>query len=108
MLVRNRAILSGDWANSLKISDRILAVDGDRSTQFVSRMIYKAQDKDQIKDLWMSYPLKLAHLVPTGVSEMARKRHSHELWQKILLHEELDLSAAGSPPASLSVLLGAA
>jgi hypothetical protein len=45
-----RAFLTGDWANSLKIGDRILAVDVDRSTQFVSRMIDKARDKERIKD----------------------------------------------------------
>lgn len=32
MLVPGRAFLTGDWANSFKIGDRILAVDGDRST----------------------------------------------------------------------------
>lgn len=43
------ADVSGDWADKLKIGDRILAIDGDRSTRFASRVIDKARGKDQIK-----------------------------------------------------------
>jgi serine protease Do len=43
------ANVSGNWANSLKIGDRIVAIDGDRTTRFASRVIDKARGKDQIK-----------------------------------------------------------
>lgn len=43
------ANVSGDWANYLKIGDRIVAVDGDQSTRFASRVIDKARGKDKIK-----------------------------------------------------------
>jgi S1-C subfamily serine protease len=43
------AHVSGDWANFLKIGDRILAIDGDRSTRFASRVLDKTRGKYQIK-----------------------------------------------------------
>lgn len=43
------ASVSGNWADVLKIGDRILAIDGDRSTRFASRVLDKTRGKDQIK-----------------------------------------------------------
>lgn len=51
--IRDREVViadvTGDWADSLKIGDRIIAIDGDSSTRFASRVIDKARGKDQIK-----------------------------------------------------------
>jgi S1-C subfamily serine protease len=51
--LRERELLvagvKGDWAQSLKIGDRILAVNGDRTARYSSRFLDKIRGKDSVR-----------------------------------------------------------